>query len=128
MDGSRKKKRKKKKRKQRQKKKKKAIASYDLDGMDGGGQRTEDDDEVGVGDWRAGQAEWGVVHAHAWRSGTTGTGHGTKALPRGGRGALIRRVETHGRRKWVALRVCRGVLGCWDGRWLALHELHYEKG
>jgi hypothetical protein len=110
MDGSRKKKRKKKKkRKQRQKKKKKAIASYDLDGMDGGGQRTEDDDEVGVGDWRAGQAEWGVVHAHAWRSGTTETGHGTKALPRGQSGALIRRVETHG---------C--VLGCWHGRWLAL--------
>jgi hypothetical protein len=68
---------------------------------------TRSEPTIGVRARRSGVQAHAHAHAHARRSGTTG--HGTKALPRGQSGALIRRVETHG---------C--VLGCWHGRWLAL--------
>jgi hypothetical protein len=86
MDGSCIKKRRKKKRRQRQKKKKKAMSSYDLDGMDGRGQRTmtRSEQTIGVRARRSGVHAHAHAHAHARRSGTTA--HGTKALPRGRRG------------------------------------------
>jgi hypothetical protein len=94
-----------------------------------GRQRTEDDDKVGADDWRAGQAEWGARTRTRTRAEIRDDGPRDQGAAERTEGALIRRVETHGmagESGWGWGAWC--VLGCWDGWWLALHGLHYEKG
>jgi hypothetical protein len=114
MDGSCTKKKRKKKRKQGQKEEKKAMSSYELDDLDGRGQRTMTrlEQTIGVRARRSGVHTGAEIRDDGPRD--QGAAERTE-------GALIRRVEAHGmagESGWGWGAWC--VLGCWDGRWLAL--------